>query len=246
MTRPLRFANTVGRFAEYRLPQTGTGFVFERRAGAYAAIVKKVQARVRRWNERLAELNTRFVAYDALPFETPEAERILLLQAAEILVSTALTTPAPPASVYRGTLDARRLAFETKRDALRALVDIPRAGLAELLHDAKQELPLADFDPTALDFTDDEAGIARFRTELLQAVERLKEDISARIDRVDDLLTRHDSAGSLKRVELLQEAAKVLFGDDFQIVPHIGLSAAARTELANAWQHSASGDLTRH
>ena len=36
-----QFAATVGRFAAYRLPQTGTGFVYEWRAGAYTALTQK-------------------------------------------------------------------------------------------------------------------------------------------------------------------------------------------------------------
>lgn len=52
-------------------------------------------------------------------------------------------------------------------------------------------------------------------------------------------------AGAADRVKLLREAAKVLFGEDFQMIPHITVPAAA-AELANAWQHSISGSLIRY
>ncbi|MGQ0603865.1 MAG: hypothetical protein ACT4QE_19460 [Anaerolineales bacterium] len=245
-----QFAVTVGRFAAYRLPQTGTGFVFEWRAATYAALTAKVTKRLKTWQGCLARYDALIAEYDALPAATPEAERINQLQAAEILISTQLTSPTPASAVYRPALDAKRTAFVNKRNALQQLVDGPRDTLTQLLADAGDiiaaQLPLTDFDPDPFDFADDEQEVARFREQLTGAVQRLKDDTLKRIARVEVLLTQHDTAGATDKVNLLQEAAKVLFGDDFQMIPHISLPATAADELANAWAHSASGDLTRY
>lgn len=241
-----QFAATVGRFAEYRLPQAGTGFVFEWRAGAYAALTKKIADRVRVWNDRLARFDELIGEYDSLPLSTPENERIAKLQAAEITIKTTLTTPTPTSAAYRGALDGARHDFTTKRHDLQQIVDLPRATLTALLDEAKAELPLTAFDPEELDFIDDEDEVTRFRAQLIGAVARLKDDTLKRIARVDALLLQHDAAGAGDKVKLLQEAGKTLFGDDFQMVPQITLPMAAADELQNAWQHSASGELTRH
>jgi hypothetical protein len=242
-----QFAATVGRFAAYRLPHSGTGFAFEWRAATYTALAQTLAQRVTAWNESLAKYDARIGDYDALPAATPEAERLAKLQAAEILISTRLPVPPPAdAAAYRVALDAKRLAFAGKRAALQQLVDVPRATLTALLDAAQAELPLADFDPSPLDLAAVDAEIARFRAQLSDTVARLKDDTAQRIARVDALLAQHDAAAATERVELLQQAAKLLFGDDFQLVPQITLPAAAAAELANAWQHSASGDLTRH
>lgn len=178
-----QFAATVGRFAAYRLPQTGTGFVYEWRAGTYTALAQKVGERVKIWDDRLARYLERIDDYDNnLPPGTPEEERVARLQAAEILISTRLTTPVPASNAYRLALDTKQAAFENKRDALQGLVDNPRATLAQLLADAEAQLiagmlpPLTDIDPDPLDFSADEAEIARFRSGLVEAATRLKED----------------------------------------------------------------------
>jgi hypothetical protein len=241
------FADTVGRFAAYRLPQTGTGFVYEWRAGAYTTLTRKVADRVAVWNDRLARFDQRILDYDNLPPATPEEERIALLQSAEILISTRLTMPVPVTSTaYRVALNSKRTDFDNKRDDLRRLVDDARPTLALLLADAQAELPLTDFDLDPLDFSADEAEIARFRAGLVEAATRLKDDTLKRIARVDALLVQHGAAGAASRVKLLQEAAKILFGDDFQMIPHITLPPAAADELGNAWQHSITGSLTRY
>jgi hypothetical protein len=45
-------------------------------------------------------------------------------------------------------------------------------------------------------------------------------------------------------VKILQDSAKMLFGEDFQFIPLITLPPDAAGELANAWQLSTSGALT--
>ncbi len=249
----VQFATTVKRFAAYRLPQTGIGFVYEWRATTYSVLTKKVANRVKRWDDRLARYDQRIIAYDALPAPTPEQERIQMLQASEIMISTHLTTPTPAtAAAYRLTLNQKRGAFINKRNALQELVDSARATLSQLLIDAKEQitagaqLALSDFDPEPLDFTDDEKEIARFRTSLSDAVTRLKADVTKCITKVDTFLAQHDTVRATDKIKLLQDAAKHIFGDDFQMVPQITLSPDATNELSNAWQHSTSGKLTKY
>jgi hypothetical protein len=249
-----QYADTVAAFAAYRLPQTGTGFVFEWRANTYTALAGKLSERATTWEDRLDKYDALIAAYDALPpAATPPEELIPRLQEAESLVSVQLTEPVPAATAadaaaYRGSLDAKRAAFSGKRDDLLQLVDAPRATLAQLLADAKaQEAPVRTFDLEALEFSGEEKEVARFRAQLADAVARLKEDVTKLIARVDALLAQHgDAAGAADKVTLLQNAAKRIFGEDFQFVPRVTLPAAAADELANAWQHSLSGDLTRH
>ncbi|MGS2619513.1 hypothetical protein ACVCAH_34130 [Micromonospora sp. LZ34] len=243
-----QYATTVGRLAAYRLPQTGTGFTYEWRAGTYDAVVTKLAQRVQTWNDRLADFDRRLDAYDNnLPAPTPEPDRIALLRAADIVISTRLVTPPPAnASDYRLALDGRRAAFVVKRDALRGLVDTARPTLTRLLADAEAELPLTLFDAEPFDVTADAEEVDRFRRSLTDSVHRLKADLTARISAVDSLLGQHDAASATERVRLLQQAAKKFFGDDFQLIPAITLPPAAAAELTKAWQHSTSGELTRH
>src|SRR4030095_16245004 len=101
-----------------------------------------------------------------LPPGTLEEERIALMQAAEILISTRLTIPVPASNDYRLAVDGKREAFETKRNALIDLVDRSRDTLAQLLADAEAQReaagvlpPLSDFDLDPLDFSDEHTQI---------------------------------------------------------------------------------------
>lgn len=241
-----RFAATMGRLASYRLPQTGIGFLYEWRAGVYSGLTKKVQERIHQWDDRLNRYQARLTEYDNLPVSTTEPERFTMLQAAEILISTTLTAPPPPSSSgYRLALNDRQSAFETKRTSLLQLVTVSRATFAELLGDVQAVSPLTAFDPEPLDVTDEEAEVIRFRSRLKQAVLLVKEDLVKRIANADQFLLRHDSASALDKIKLLQQAAKLFLGEDFQLIPRFTLPASATDELANAWQHSTSGALTK-
>jgi hypothetical protein len=245
------FAATVGQLAAYRLPQTGTGFVYEWRTTAYESITRKIAERLAVWADRLADFDARITAYDALPAATAEDQRMPLLRAAEMLVRAQATLPPPAtAAGYRAALDGARAAFAAKMTALQGVVDGPRTTLTSLLNDARAELPLAAFDPDdvkfPLEFVEADDDIARFRTQMRELVALLKKDVVDRIARVDARLAGYDAASATDRVRRLQDAAKIMFGDDFQLVPQIVVPAPALDELANAWQHSTSGALTQH
>lgn len=241
----VQFAGVMGRLAEYRLPQTGVGFVFEWRTGLFAAIQNRVAERLRVWAQRLTRFEQAVQAYDA---NTPgsEAARIAALQQAELIVRTSLTPAPGPSGAYRLSLNGVRAAYEAKAAALQDLIDAARPTLTALLQAAEAELPLSDFDPDPLSFNQEAGEIDRFRARLTDAVARVRKDVVARVARVDALLLRHDAAAPAGRPPLLQDAARILLGDDFQMFPRITLPAGARTQLANAWQYSDSGDLTRH
>ena len=244
------FASTVGGLAAYRLPESGIGFLYEWRAEVYTALTQKVVECVKIWNNRLNRFLERINDYDNNPPVTRE-EQIARLQAIEVLIRIHLTNPDIDPIDYRQGLDQRKTDFETKRDALQELVDVPRSTLTELLTDIQAQmtggpLPFSDFDNAPPDFSKEEFEITRFRDSLKDTVARLKEDLSKRIAQIDALLLHHDTAGAIDKVKLLQQAANILFGEDFQMVPQITLSVRAADELYNAWQHSTSGALTRY
>lgn len=242
-----QFVNTVGQLAAYRLPQTGTGFLYEWRANTYTGLVNRVQQRVDKWNERLSDYDARIDNYDNhLPLGITEADRVDLLQRAEGVLVTHLTLPSPASGPYRLALNGCRADFVAKLASLQDLVDKPRSTLAQLLADALAVLPLTDFDLEPLDFSDVTAEIDRFRASLAVAVTDLKTDLTKRIGQVDALLVQVDTAGPTGQVKLLQQAAKIIFGDDFQMIPAISLPSAAAGDLFNAWQYSTSGKLTEY
>lgn len=237
-----RFATTVARFAAFRLPQSGAGFVYEWRARAFAALCARIAHRATSWTERLDRYDARIAEYTA----TPEAERIALLRDAELLIG-AFTDPIPtdPDDYLNVVLPPKRLSFEARRNAMQALVTNSRATLAQLLADTAAARVAGDFDFDTFTVTAEDAEVTRFRSQLADAIARLDTHARERGTLVGELLARHDAAASTsERAALLQQAAKALFGEDFSLAPRIRLPEHAADELANAWTHSVSGDLT--
>jgi hypothetical protein len=243
-----QYAATVSRLASYRLPQTGTGFLYEWRAATYSALVHKVSDRISVWNGRLARFNDLINTYDNnLPPGTTEEGRMTMLRGADILIGAHMIAPPPANSHdYRIALDAKRGAFVARRDALMQLIDAARPGLSQLVSDAVNQLPLTDFDPDPLDFNDELNEIQRFRNSLIEKVGLLGDDITHRIARIDAVLAGFEASGPSARVSILQDCAKILFGEDFKFVPLVTLPGDAAQELSNAWQHSTSGALTSY
>ncbi|MGB7537144.1 MAG: hypothetical protein WBM17_01275 [Anaerolineales bacterium] len=247
-----QFAGVFGTLAAYRLPQTGTGFAFEWRARLYSRLVAKVTDRIRIWDDHLTRFDAILLDYDAHVPAIPEQDRISILQSAEILVRSNVTKPAPVSSAgYRLDLDAARIAFLAKRNQLAQIEAAGRPTLNQLFADIQDQLTagsrpaLASFDPSPFDLADEEQELIRFRAKLVDAVSIVKEDLIKRIGKVDALLAEHDTADAIGKVKKLQEAGKLLFGDDFSLVPQIALPASAADECANAWKHSTTGALTR-
>jgi len=56
------------------IPQTGWGFITQRRGGLYARLLDAVETLVARWTERLAAFDAAMTEFDALPGTTPDAE----------------------------------------------------------------------------------------------------------------------------------------------------------------------------
>jgi hypothetical protein len=243
-----QFATTVARFAAFRLQEAGTGFVYEWRAREFAALCERIMRRATSWTQRLDRYDARVAAYDALAPVTPDPERIALLRDAELLIG-AFTDPIPtdPDDYRNVVLPPKRGAFAARRDAMHALVANSRPTLAQLLTDTAATRVADDFDFAAFTLTAEDAEVTRFRTQLAESIALLDKRAQERSTRVDELLAQHDGVASAsERAALLQQGAKALFGEDFALTPRIRLPADAADELANAWAHSVSGDLTEH
>ena len=73
------------------------------RAATYTALTARVSTRVAAWDDRVGRFDALLRAEFALPAGTADDERIAALRAAEVVVSTSLTTPEPsdPAAYRR-------------------------------------------------------------------------------------------------------------------------------------------------
>jgi hypothetical protein len=239
------YVDGVAPFAAYRIQQAGTGFAREWRVGTYAAVTAPLAVRVVAWDARLATHDQLLTDYTALPGSATDEERLQLLRSAEVLVSTEIGSGMTPAA-HLASLGPKRAAFVARRDELDDVANGIHQGLAALVSDALAAAAVGAFDADPLDLSGQVAEIDRFRTELAGRVDLLEAEVARRVTAGEDALTAHDTAAATARAELLRGGLRALFGDDLVVVPTLTLPGAAADELAKAWTHTTSGELTRH
>lgn len=234
------YAAEVIALSLFRLPQTGIGFVYEWRAGMFIQVLKKLNELRARWQKRLADANTRLADYDANP-GLPERDKLKRLQTIEILVSTSYLNPPPAtAANYRTQIGNKVTAYQNKLGELNTIAQTRFATLDALVQALKaQDLTSFDFD--GIDLSEEDDLIVQFRRRLVDTATALQADVQQRLAKAQAALGLSPLPG-----RKVQEAAKLLLGEDFQMIPSFVLRTEAADDLANAWNHSRSGELTRY
>jgi hypothetical protein len=221
--------------------QAGWGFVQDFRQRVFGVVLAKCQAVDKRWTARLDAFDDLLQAYGGAPAE----QRFPLLLQALGLVSTA-APPALPADpeVFRTTVvEPARLAFETRRDAFRAMANTNRTTVGGLLSDAAALLPTDPFDLEPVGFAAEEDEAVRFAQDCAAVAGAVTAELDRRVVAGGDLLAQAAGAAApAARADALVAAAKALLGEDFVVVPEFALRADQGAELTKA--HAASEDGT--
>jgi hypothetical protein len=234
----------LDRAARFRLPASGWGFALAWRHNAFIALLGDVAGIVDRWNARLADVDARLAAYDALPASTPDDIRFGALRVAQDLVTTVVGPLPPTPAQLRAEVDSARAAFVTRRDQFVALRTLSTTAYSTALAALTALLPVTDVDPAgySADPLSDRAVV--FIRDLTGALSHLLDEIDNRRAATQAHLDQHDAAATAAaKVAALQAAAKALLGRDFRIVPEFTLAPAHAEQWATAIAASTSGEL---
>jgi hypothetical protein len=232
------YIELLSELAAYGLPQTGIGFIYDRKKLLYKAIMEKIAGLILRWEAKLAEFEALLTEYDNLPPATTDEERFKLLLFAERKIYTQISTAIDP-SAFRLELDVKKANFEAKLKEFTDLQDVNHPKLSDLLQATSATLPITDFDVQEFEVTAQEDQIVVFVEELASHTQSLKAELEKRLDKVQSFFDEAVplSAGK-KRVDLLQEAGKQLFGADFKMLPEFESPAEQAGEWANSYNNS--------
>jgi hypothetical protein len=242
-----RIATVVERLATaaaFGGARTGWGGLYDWRSERFITLLKRASALLARWQERLHACDASLAAEAALPLTATPEERIRLLRSAEGQISTTLAGDVDPI-LLRAAVEAKRLAFIAKRDAIAATVlDAPNPGLADRLARFLSVLPISDFDPEAMSFTDVEDSIVAYWTDLQALLVATHKLVEGMLLAAGAALEEHDATTDpAARLKALQQAAEAIFGEAFELIPTFTLPAAAAAELTLAHAHFLSGNL---
>ena len=221
------------RAARFNLPLSGWGFVFAARHDMFDGLLGAVRDLVSRWDAKLADFDARIVAYDDLPFDTPEDERLKALRAAELVVSTSFL--GLPSTTLRPALNGKRDAFAQRRDAFADVLASPGSSFAATVAAVRALLPVDELDSQPLDPTPFEDAAVILAEDIARTLSGHAAEVESRSNAVHVQLDAHDAAASpAAKAQALQTAALALLGEDAVLVPEFGLAPDDAAERANA------------
>jgi hypothetical protein len=227
--------------ALHGIPQTGVGFITTGIYNIYNSVFKKLATLLARWKQKEIDYATLIAGYSAAG---DPREMFSLLGKAERLISSTLTEPLPPDFTnYKLTVDGKKNAFTIAFNSLDVLIKSNKTKLTTYLADVEAALaPIKDHDPLFFDekrqtndIAQEKDDVIRLRASIVQAVTRLKEDVSSRVVMANNFLADADVAKTAdKKIELLQLAAKQVLGDEAVMLPHFTLDPAGGNEIENS------------
>ena len=224
--------------ARYGLPQTSFGVFLEQRAGVFTSLLSKAGTLVQRWQGLSDQFDALMLS---LPSVVDELERIDLLRRAERLISTTPTdTTGLTSAQVLLAVQAKATAFRTRQQAFAELRQMTEVTIDGVLTEFKARLPVTAFDAQSVDVAAEQTQIVTLAADIRTRAGLLIEDIDKRIAGVQAKLAAHDTeAAPEKRTQLLIEAARLVLGDPFVLVPSFALSPKQAAEWTNAYQNRA-------
>lgn len=215
----------------YGMSESGTGDIHAGVADVFERVVAKLQGFATRWSDKHAAYGALFATWPGL---ATDDERRALVREAEGVISSS-TTPEPPndPAAYRAAVDLKKTQFDAVRVQLEALLSWAGGGLTAFLAAAESLAPaLAVHDAIPLDVEDEKSAASVLRAAIARRVASLAEDLTRRIDEAAAAATAALALPtSGERVTALQDAARLVLGEDAVLLPRFRLTARAATEV---------------
>lgn len=222
----------------YGLQQTGFGILLETKGGIFKNLMQLADDVITRWQ---GKLNDYHALMSTLSTQPGEVEQIALLLKAERLIATSFLDPTGKTLVQiQAEVNTKKNLLEAKKTEFENFSKTTETKLSQALVDFKQVLtaapPFSDFDLQPVSTEDIEKHIIVLAEDIHLRFQQLVQDLDKRIGAVQNKLTEHDAqAEAEKRVQLLTEAARVIFGDEFVLVPSFSVPEKQGTEWENAY-----------
>lgn len=228
----------------FGMAQAGTGFAYQWRQSMYTQLRTKMADLIARWESRRAEYTTlrdEYLAKVSSPTPPTPEELFSILRKAELKISTSSTVPQPatPAAYFTIIDGTKFVQFENMlANTISPILNIyPLTDLIQAIQTMAGQL--APLDNIGIDIGEQLKQVGVFATDLQVNAENLSKEIQKREAKANDLLGQVAGTGDpIGKVELVKNAAKAIFGDDFVIVPEFKVDAAQGTEWQNTLDDS--------
>ena len=213
----------------------------EGRRPRFTAMITAIDEVIERWEKKQEDYDDVLAAYGALPGSATDEERTTLLIKAGRIVSTAVIAPLP--ATISDLEDAVAL-LRTMLDTALTNVQTLRANAAEVgatLIALTGFLPTVEtLDQTPFDLAPFRDSVRAFAQDLIQKAAFLRDDITRRVASATDALARAAALSGDKAQAAVEQAAKVVLGDSFIVVPEFTLTSDRLAEWDNVWSNRAN------
>lgn len=229
------------RSTAFGLPQSRPGRYRDAARRIFAGVMRSATGLADDWAARLAGCDG---ALAGLPGADDEDTIAILRRAETELPLTALSGATTPAQL-EAAVRAASTALAARIAALQALAATQARSIDEVLTTLEAILSDARF-ATKVTTTALRAEIGAFVLEAEATVAAVREIAIKRAATAALKLTTAQNAAGEARVNLLDEAAKALFGEGFRIVPQFELPAQTRAEFDHALAAARAGETFKY
>lgn len=241
--------NTAASFMSMALldnAQTGIGFMYQGISGIYNSVYKKLDAILKRWDDKLIQFNTLIGQFD--PFGVPD-EQFDLLRKAERIISSQSTFPLPgTVSGYKSIIDnIKKPAFDNLFNNLKTIKSNSKQKLTEFIVDVEaiikdigeHDLISFDVDNGRNDLKTEKLTMVLLKEDIFNALNNLSKTISDKINTAGQLIdgAANKTANEDKIAELLNAARKIA-GEEALILPQFKFSQGQDNEFENSYSNS--------
>jgi len=234
-----QFLIRLHNLSQFGIPQTGFGFIYDRKAGIYAAIYQKVLDYKKRWEDKQTTYNDLITDFGNA---TTDEEKIEILQKAERTISTSYTIPLPDTVAdYETIVTDKKDLFDSKLAEINTWLDGSFVNFVDMVNELNKlktgtgsvtGIGLSEFDLLTIETEEDERQIIVFAEDLKIQATKLNVALIEKATAIQELLDEHGAEiNPVKKVSLLIEVGKKLFGEEFKIIPEFQLSPEHGSEL---------------
>ena len=228
----------LSKLSWYGLAQTGTAFIYEKKRAIFSALRSKAESILTLWNNQLAAFDVALQDFNNLPPDAEVSERFLLMYQLENTIDHNPTVPQPTTLVdFQTIIDQKRADFIFRKDTFKS--DLVTVITSKNLLNLLKALEVDGFEISKYNLVDQENAIIDSIEELANTFTALLSDLKIRILSAQDLITEANTfTNGKKKVELIQDAAKKFFGEDFKMIPSFSLPERQASEWANSYNDS--------
>ncbi|REL33838.1 hypothetical protein DYD21_10560 [Rhodohalobacter sp. SW132] len=227
------FIDHLSRLGRFGLPGAGFGHVYDRKRAVYNTVYEEVVKYKKRWNEKLDTYDD--LVNNRLPVAVDDDEKIEILLKAERVISTQYTGTVSSLTDLKTNVDDKKDDFDDKYTELQNFLTDSHANISDLLEAViNLKIGLNSFDHMPLETDEDEKQVVILSEDILKQAVRLHKSVSEDLAEVDNLKQEAEEvAATDEKINKLTEAARLMLGDDFVMVPEFWFGADHETELQN-------------